>query len=104
MKENPIYVEFLTEFGDLPMLKAYNFSGFLNGTINTTEYVKGTKENRECGRRGFCDDKTGRCDCLGNYRSSNRKGSAGEYGDCGYRTSSTEYVNMAGEAFPYESL
>ncbi len=44
-----IYIEFLTEFGDLPMLKEDTANllgvGLASFNFQLTEYVKGTKED-----------------------------------------------------------
>jgi hypothetical protein len=87
------YVEFTTEFGDLPLMKLYssdltyygssgihNYAGF-----NITEYQKGSKEDMECSGRGICEESTGICQCLEGFGSSNGSAySVGSMGDCTY--------------------
>jgi len=85
---NTIKIEFLTELGDVPMMRAFSastaaFSG-LGERINTTEYRKGTKENVECNARGICDRTLGRCTCLSGFNTSDHQGNFGQYGDCGF--------------------
>lgn len=60
-------VEFLTEFGDLPMLTAD--VTLLGGNVTITRRVKGTRSNLECSMLGNCDEDTGRCKCLPGYGS-----------------------------------
>jgi len=97
---NTIEVEFLTELGDLPLMHGYGvdlneytgtaYSPAWSGFVNVTESTPGTKENVECNARGTCDRTTGTCACFGGFFSSDHQGGPGAYGDCGFRTESTE--------------
>jgi hypothetical protein len=81
---SPVYVEFLTEFGDLPLLQ-FVPSSLTYTAFHVTEYQKGTKEDYECSRRGTCDRKTGICHCVPGFASSNGSVDApGSRGDCTY--------------------
>jgi hypothetical protein len=76
-----VYIEFETEFGDLPLLQA-DKAAIL---INITEYRKGDKEDMECSGQGSCDESTGICDCYEGFGSSNgTTDSQGERGDCSF--------------------
>lgn len=92
-----VYIEFLTEFGDLPLLVAdttnlyHNYpvtSGFKGSLlVNVTEYQQcefavvddgsqltlatGTKEDKECSGRGICAEDVGQCSCSVGFGSSN---------------------------------
>lgn len=55
-------IEFLTEFGDLPLLKID--TSLLNGSATILEHNKGTRDNLECSRLGICNEDSGRCRCL----------------------------------------
>jgi hypothetical protein len=73
-----IYIEFLTEFGDLPLMTSTQ-------PINITEYQTGSKEDLECSGQGICSESTGICRCRSGYGSSNGSLLAvGERGDCSY--------------------
>jgi len=83
-----VEIAFLTEFGDLPLLKVVSASSLLLGsdaaTTTVTESRKGTKEDLECSGNGICGNN-GVCSCMPGFMSSN--GSAnmvGERGDCTY--------------------
>ena len=81
----PVYIEFLTEFGDLPMLTA-NLHALTHTYFSLSEYLKGTKEDVECSRKGVCNPATGRCRCVNGYSSSNGTvTSPGSRGDCSFR-------------------
>mmetsp|Transcript_4445 Transcript_4445/g.7320 ORF Transcript_4445/g.7320 Transcript_4445/m.7320 type:complete len:515 (-) Transcript_4445:182-1726(-) len=90
-----VVIEFLTDFGDLPMLEAdvmgisnlhTDIDTFANDWIlNITETQKGTKKDIECSGEGMCDSKTGRCNCFTGFQSSN--GTLvypGEKGECSF--------------------
>ena len=62
MVSTVVEVEFLTEFGDLPLLQAD--TRYLGGSVTIREYVKGTRENAECSRLGNCNEDSGRCKCI----------------------------------------
>lgn len=92
-----VLIEFLTEHGDLPMLRAdvskldmngeYVFDSFYTGNfmLNITEYQRGTTQDVECSGTGICDTKEGRCHCMEGFFSSNGSVYApGETGDCSY--------------------
>jgi len=86
-----VYVEFLTEFGDLPLLSytilpAQDATPSSHMEIVIAEYQKGSKEDLECSAQGICDESTGICTCMPGWGSSNGNiSSAGERGDCTYR-------------------
>lgn len=81
---SPVYIEFLSEFGDVPMLKGV-ISSLTHTSFSITEYQKGTKEDVECSRRGICDDTKGICSCFPGFSSSNGTIDAiGSRGDCTY--------------------
>lgn len=50
-------VTFLTEFGDLPLIRSSVSSGEF-GSITVGEAVKGTRENVECNRQGICGESS----------------------------------------------
>ncbi|KAA0165806.1 hypothetical protein FNF31_01783 [Cafeteria roenbergensis] len=75
-------VTFLTEFGDLPLIRASVSSGEF-GEIDIAEAVKGTRENVECNRQGICDKATGLCHCFSHRVSGDGAQSPGRRGDCG---------------------
>jgi len=87
-----VTIEFLTEFGRLPLLQANidfltvyddTFLGFAR--VNITRLVTCTKEDVECSALGICNESNGRCSCLEGYGSSNGSlTSHGERGDCSW--------------------
>lgn len=88
----PAYLEFLTEFGDLPLMrsntKGLNIIGFPPATVSAamvsvSKERVGTFIDAECSGQGVCDRKTGICKCYTGFSSSNGSiSSPGERGDC----------------------
>lgn len=89
---NTVSIEFLTEFGHLPLLQAnialltvYDDTLLGKACVNITRLVTCTKEDVECSALGTCNENTGRCSCLEGYGSSNGSlVSHGERGDCSW--------------------
>ena len=69
-------VTFISQVGDVPLLTT-------SPPSNVTETVKGTKENLECGRQGYCDHESGLCRCLKGFVGSDGDGNPGRRRDCG---------------------
>ena len=89
-------VEFLTNFGDVPLMvpnkEKLVFNGGLAGIqLDVAEQTKGTKENEECSNRGLCDGSVGFCTCSANYDTSDGYNLAGTRGDCGFATSTIQF-------------
>lgn len=86
-----VYIEFLSEFGDLPLLKTSNSQLLIKatgagGSVAFTEYQRGTKEDVECSAQGTCNETSGVCKCLPGYRSSNGTiDFPGNRGDCTFK-------------------
>jgi len=83
-------VEFLTEFGDLPLMRVVS-NRLTHSTDDTlvvtsvSEIQKGTKEDVECSGQGICH-RNGRCSCMEGFGSSDgTRSNAGERGDCTFR-------------------
>jgi hypothetical protein len=53
-------VTFLTEFGDLPTIRAVITDGEAV-TVTVAESVKGTRHNVECNERGVCGEISRKC-------------------------------------------
>mmetsp|Transcript_52211 Transcript_52211/g.119089 ORF Transcript_52211/g.119089 Transcript_52211/m.119089 type:complete len:414 (-) Transcript_52211:254-1495(-) len=108
---NSFFVEFQTEFGELPLMEAevrnkdgsYRLTrddGNQPGLVEVGRYQKCTKENLECGRQGICNQDTGHCACMPGLMSgggTNSQGpdswgtnTLGHRGDCGFRFSDTK--------------
>jgi hypothetical protein len=108
------FVEFQTEFGELPLLRAFvknrdnSFRLFYNGgnsvgVVEVKRVQKCTKENLECGRQGICNEDTGFCHCMpglisgGGTRHQGQDSygtdAYGHRGDCGFRHSDTRLYN-----------
>jgi hypothetical protein len=88
-------IEFLNDFGDLPMLVPNQDNlGFADDIftpeLRITERVRGTKENEECSNRGFCDASTGYCTCNDDYDTSDGYSKKGIRGDCGFPTTTIQ--------------
>lgn len=82
-------IEYLTEFGDLPLLVGDQSGLFYGNSIyqvnlQIEEQVKGTKESLECSRRGICNSDNGICTCEVGYSTSDGYNHPGDRGDCGY--------------------
>ena len=89
-------VEFLQEFGSLPLLigdksnlaNQNSISG--DPSLTVAKQVDGSKEDEECSVRGLCDTSTGYCTCNTNYATSNGYAASGTRGDCGYATATIQ--------------
>ena len=81
-----VVVDYLSEYGDLPLLEYTNIDLLDNGsaaTFNIAEKVKGTKEDLECSGQGVCNEYNGICACRQGFGSSNGTvGGIGDRGDC----------------------
>lgn len=78
---NAFAVTFLTEHGNVPLIKLTSLN---IDTLTIQDNVMGTKEQIECAGRGTCNVVTGQCSCFNGYGSSNGMGGPGQTGDCGY--------------------
>lgn len=87
------YIEFLQNYGDLPLLQV-STSGLTLSTGTATATIartrKATKEDVACSNRGICDHASGTCDCSITstcsdecFTTSNGFGGTGARGDCG---------------------
>merc|ERR1711907_244487 len=89
-EDRKIFIQFLSEFGDLPALipdvtLLTNIQNDNVTYINVTEIRKGTKEDQECSGQGVCDYEAGICKCAPYYESSDGSNfNAGSRGDCTY--------------------
>lgn len=69
-------VEFLQDFGDVPLLVAgvskltHSTSG-ISASVSVTESITGTKESKDCSGRGLCDTDDRVCTCEAEYETSN---------------------------------
>ena len=83
-----IFIEFMAESGDLPLLTATSVDLALTSStasLAVIEAYKGTKEDVECSGQGLCNEWTGQCYCTEGYASSDGTvGKAGHRGDCTY--------------------
>jgi len=82
-----VLVDFLSEFGDLPLLQATDIDLAGAGKAFTvTEVFAGSKEDAECSRQGVCNEYTGVCTCREGFGSSDdTTASVGDRGDCTWR-------------------
>jgi len=82
-----VLVDFLSEFGDLPLLQLTDID--LAGAGKATAVVEvfpGSKEDVECSRQGVCNEYTGVCACRDGFGSSDdTPQAAGDRGDCTWR-------------------
>ncbi len=87
-------VEFLTEFGDVPLMVPNSdnlgFDYSAQVVLEVSQQVRGTKENEECSNRGICDARTGYCTCNTDYDTSDGYNHRGTRGDCGYATTTIQ--------------
>jgi hypothetical protein len=85
------FIEFLSEYGDLPLLEL-GVNTLSDGYVFTIrKEVTGTKEDLECSQNGICVAETGRCSCVEGYVSSadsevgaDSALAGGDRGDCGF--------------------
>lgn len=69
-------IEFLQDFGDLPLLVAgvskltHSTSG-ISASVTVEEAIAGTKESLDCSGRGLCDTDDRVCTCEPEYDTSN---------------------------------
>lgn len=68
-------IEFLQDFGDLPLLVAgigkltYATTG--SASVDVVKTIPGTKESKDCSGRGLCDTDDRVCTCEPEYDTSN---------------------------------
>lgn len=84
-KNQEIHIEFLTEFGQIPLIK-FNNMNLVYTSFHISQLQKCTKESLECSRAGICNEETGICQCVFPYGSSDGLSSKleGSTGDCTY--------------------
>ena len=88
-------VEFLQEFGNVPMLVGDSKKLFYSDSQRTariliSEQQAGTKEDAYCSGRGLCDFGAGYCGCSAGFTTSNGYNRIGTRGDCGYAMSNIQ--------------
>lgn len=86
---NDIQIEFLQNFGDLPLLvpdgsKLTHSTAGTSPLITAQKVVVGTKESDVCSNRGTCSETTGLCECEAGWTTSDGNGNVGTRGDCGH--------------------
>lgn len=101
---NIVEIRFLTETGDVPDIQVLNGDGTAlseadkllivtafdgtqlarGGDNAAIVSVRGSKEWTPCSGRGRCETDTGVCQCYTGFASSNRRGDAGDFADCGF--------------------
>jgi hypothetical protein len=64
-----VYIEFLTELGQLPMLTYQEITPTV--TLSIFSIQKSTKVDVECSGMGICNENNGICQCMTGYSSSN---------------------------------
>lgn len=98
-------IEFRSERGDLPLIVVADDSNFRGGSIEITEFLKGSKENVECSAAGICNREIGQCTCLDGFYSGSdvgeRLGAVGQRGDCSFRHTSTRDPKWQNPLFQY---
>jgi len=100
-------IDFLQDFGDLPLIIAdgdgLKLSASTSPKVSVTEIRRGTKENESCqlillyrggendsgfwpvgSNRGVCNEELGVCSCMDFMSTSDGYGNEGQRGDCGY--------------------
>lgn len=87
-------ITFLTEMGDLPLLR-YDATD-LQGYLIISKAQQGSKEDVLCAEHGLCDETTGICQCFAGWSSSDADGNVGTRGDCGYMGTRTAYIDARG--------
>jgi hypothetical protein len=63
-----VYIEFLTEYGQLPMLTYQEITPTV--TLSIFSIQKSTKVDVECSGMGICNENNGICQCMTGYSSS----------------------------------
>ncbi|CAM9146187.1 unnamed protein product [Ectocarpus fasciculatus] len=102
-----IDIEFLTENGDLPLIKPstdflLRTDGTTPGLVTVEKVQTGTREDVECGAHGICLEEEGVCDCFVGYQSGDGSGGSGERGDCSWRNKyQTALFTENGVAYDY---
>ena len=91
---NDIQIEFLQNFGDLPLLvpdgSLLTHSTADNSPLITAQkVVTGSKESDVCSNRGTCSEVTGLCSCEEGWTTSDGNGNVGTRGDCGHLAEGT---------------
>lgn len=94
-KGNTWTIEFLDDFGSLPLMvvdarKLYH-NGAFEKLLTVVKFVDGTKEMAECSNRGICDTQSGVCTCSNDWDTSNGYNQPGSRGDCGYTPMNIQY-------------
>ena len=104
-----VYVEFLSEHGDLPLLVVSEADDLRHDVVvNVTEVTKGTKEDVECSANGICNREVGICACLDGFASGaddgEPLGAYGQRGDCGFRHTGTKNAKWRNSEFNYDYI
>ena len=91
---NDVQIEFLQNFGDLPLLvpdgsMLTHVSASTKPLVTVEKSVSGTKESDVCSNRGMCSPVTGVCSCEDGWATSNGSGDVGTRGDCGHLAEGT---------------
>lgn len=78
-----LLVTFVSEVGDLPLLKAAGTGLSAGATLTVSQQQASTETAYVCNRRGVCDWESGKCKCVAQFGSSDGRGHEGGLGDCG---------------------
>lgn len=80
-----ITVEFLSPTGIIPLMTVSNEVN-IDGNLSVRRDTTGNKEYESCSGRGICNQKTGLCECVRGFGSSDGQSNVGNRGDCGYQS------------------
>uniref|UniRef100_A0A7S2JX95 EGF-like domain-containing protein n=1 Tax=Leptocylindrus danicus TaxID=163516 RepID=A0A7S2JX95_9STRA len=80
-----VTVEFQSPTGNVPLMTVINEEN-IDGNLSVQRDTAGNKEYKMCSGRGLCNRKTGLCECVHGFGSSDGQGNVGNRGDCGYQS------------------